>query len=110
MTIEEFWNMAFLAALGRLPVKRAKKEADEATRECIAHWHANRFNWSLENPSLMQDLNIAKCSKPADERGNARLGAFELQTVVTPTNSIKPKRGSPPRRASKAGGQEGAGS
>jgi hypothetical protein len=90
MTIEEFWNAAFLAALGRLPVAKAKKEADEATKACIAHWHANRFNWSPLNAPLMQDLNIAKCGKPADERGNAKLELFQLKTVNEPSNSIKP--------------------
>ena len=95
MTIEEFWNAAFLAALGRLPVARAKKEADEATRACVKHWHANRFNWSPLNAPLMQDLDIAKCSKPADARGNATLGDFELRTSIKPTNSIR-KRNSQP--------------
>lgn len=41
MKIEDFWNAAFLAALHRLPVAQAKKEADLATDVCIDHWHAN---------------------------------------------------------------------
>ncbi len=103
MTIEEFWNQAFLAALGRLPVNRAKKEADAATRACIEHWHANRFNWSPENPPLLQDLNIAKSCKPADARGNAILGSFALETTIRPTNSIKKNRREPAvKKASQA--------
>lgn len=95
MTIEEFWNAAFLAALGRLPVARAKKEADAATNACIRHWHANRFNWDSGNMPLMQDLDIAKCHKPADARGNAVLEKFVLKTKIEPTNSIKPARARP---------------
>lgn len=42
MTIEEFWNKAFIACLARLPVDEAKKEADSALNMCIKHWDANK--------------------------------------------------------------------
>ncbi|MEN4785978.1 hypothetical protein ABEH33_07160 [Pantoea agglomerans] len=38
MTIEDFWNKAFIACLARLPVDEAKKEADSALNICIKHW------------------------------------------------------------------------
>ena len=101
MTIEEFWNAAFLAALARLPVARAKQEADAATNACIEHWHANRFSWSPQNVPLMQDLNIAKYFKPADARGNAELAQFQLKTAVTPTNPIKARSRSTARASAK---------
>ncbi|WP_067707746.1 MULTISPECIES: hypothetical protein [Enterobacterales] len=42
MTIEDFWNKAFIACLTRLPVNEAKKEADAALNMCIKHWDANK--------------------------------------------------------------------
>lgn len=46
MTIEEFWNQAYLAALTRLPPQQAQADANEATQICIAHWqeHAHRIS------------------------------------------------------------------
>lgn len=38
MKISDFWNQAFIASLGRLPIAEAKKEADEALAVAIAHW------------------------------------------------------------------------
>lgn len=38
MTISDFWNQAFIASLGRLPIAEAKAEADEALAVAIAHW------------------------------------------------------------------------
>lgn len=37
MRVEEFWNSAFISALGRLPANEAKEEADRATELCIGH-------------------------------------------------------------------------
>ncbi|HGO6128946.1 TPA: hypothetical protein ACK3RK_007544 [Burkholderia cepacia] len=38
MTIEEFWNQAFLSSLTRLAVDDAKKCADEALEIALTHW------------------------------------------------------------------------
>lgn len=70
MTIEEFWNRAFLAALTRLPVADAKKEADLATNTCIDHWHANWTNRSLVNAPRVQDIAIGSVYKVVDSAGN----------------------------------------
>lgn len=60
MTIEEFWNQAFLAALARLPLKRAKKEADDATKLCIAHWQEHDIHWAPNYLTLWKDQKIAQ--------------------------------------------------
>lgn len=44
MTVIEFWNSAFLAALSRLPVAHAKEEADLATEACLDRWKSEAFN------------------------------------------------------------------
>ena len=41
MKVEKFWNRAFLAALERLPAKRAKAEADAAVELALAHWYSH---------------------------------------------------------------------
>ncbi|MDY4386411.1 hypothetical protein [Pectobacterium aroidearum] len=46
MTIEEFWNQAFIACLTRLPVDKAKKEADSALNMCIKHWDSNKEKYT----------------------------------------------------------------
>jgi len=93
MTIEEFWNQAFLAALTRLPVKQAKREADEATQACIDHWHANCFNYSPENSPLVQDVDIARAYQPGNGRGGAIPGAFGLkQHTPTPRRATTPAK------------------
>jgi hypothetical protein len=45
MTIEEFWNQAFLAALNRVAAKEAKIEADTATELCILHWQELKYKY-----------------------------------------------------------------
>lgn len=46
MTIEDFWNQAFIACLTRLPVDEAKKEADMALSLCIKHWDSNKEKYT----------------------------------------------------------------
>lgn len=58
MKIEEFWNQAFLAALGRLPAAEAKSEADVATQLCIEHWQAHHFHWAPQNLLRWQEQEI----------------------------------------------------
>lgn len=79
MTIEKFWNQAFLAALQRLPVADAKKEADLATKTCMEHWHKNWTNRSLENAPRVQKVDIASVFLPADKDGNVIPGTFGLR-------------------------------
>ena len=59
MTIEEFWNQAFLAALTRLPVDDAKEEADKATEKCISHWRSKGSTWAPDVLVRWQDQNVA---------------------------------------------------
>lgn len=79
MTIEDFWNSAFLAALGRLPVAEAKREADLATKTCIEHWHRNWENRSLENAPRVQKVDIASVFLPIDNNGEIIPGMFALR-------------------------------
>lgn len=58
MKIEDFWNHAFLAALGRLPAQEAKDEADKATELCIEFWRSNRLNWAPLNILRWQDQEV----------------------------------------------------
>lgn len=58
MKIEEFWNQAFLAALGRLPAQEAKAEADLATELCIENWQAHHFHWAPQNLLRWQEQEI----------------------------------------------------
>ncbi len=78
MTIEDFWNRAFLAALSRLPVADAKKEADLATKTCIEHWHRNWENRSQENAPRVQQVDIASVFLPVDSNGDIIPGLFAL--------------------------------
>ena len=59
MTIEEFWNQAFLAALTRLQCDEAEQEADRATERCIAHWRRNAKTWAPDVLVKWQDQDIA---------------------------------------------------
>lgn len=59
MKIEDFWNQAFLSALGRLPALEAKDEADKATELCIEFWRSNRLNWAPLNILRWQEQDIA---------------------------------------------------
>ncbi|WP_267087019.1 hypothetical protein [Xanthomonas sacchari] len=77
MTIAEFWNHAFLAALSRLPPEQAKVDADQATTICIEHWQANIYNFSPANFPRVQDVDIANVRWPA-EGGKRIPGAFGL--------------------------------
>ncbi len=60
MSIEEFWNKAFLACLSRLSVEEAKQEADKATQACIDHWHEHRYSWAQKSRPW-KDQSIADC-------------------------------------------------
>lgn len=62
MTIEEFWNQAFLAALTRCTAADAKKEADEALEICIKHWRDMNTTWS-PIPVLWQSQPIERVPK-----------------------------------------------
>jgi len=58
VTIEDFWNRAFLAALTRLPAEQAAKEADTATAICINHWHEHTGHWEPNYLTRWQDQKI----------------------------------------------------
>jgi hypothetical protein len=46
MTIQEFWNQAFLASLHRLPPTEAKEAADQSLALCLKHWDSKRTEWA----------------------------------------------------------------
>lgn len=60
MTIEEFWNKAFLAALTRLPPKEAREDADQATQICIDRWQKEAHNWAPQYLTRWKDQEIGR--------------------------------------------------
>lgn len=67
MKIEKFWNQAYLAALTRLPPKKAKKEADEALIVCIEHWQSNRTNLAPRALLRWQHQDVALVPQPISD-------------------------------------------
>ena len=73
MTIEEFWNRAFLAALARLAPDDAKLDADLATDLCIKHWSENirhfapdhLVKWQEQDISNIRQARFVNLDKPA---------------------------------------------
>lgn len=55
MTIEEFWNQAFLSCLTRLPAEEARIEADKATQICVGHWGNYLHKWVHYSASLKDE-------------------------------------------------------
>lgn len=45
MSIEEFWNQAFIACLARTDVLNAKNEADKALDICLNKWKDYQYEW-----------------------------------------------------------------
>lgn len=66
MKVIDFWNQAFIAALGRLPAEEARKEADVATELCIDQWQKKRYNYAPSFTALWQDQDVALV--PTDPR------------------------------------------
>ena len=93
MTVEEFWNQAFLAALGRLSAPRAKQEADRATKICMDHWHDNCINYAQNNVQRVQDLNIANVRMPGDGIGGFDRSMLSLRTSTPRALSLAMKQG-----------------
>ncbi|MBO9719165.1 MULTISPECIES: hypothetical protein [Xanthomonas] len=58
MKIEDFWNQAFIAALTRLPVEQAKKEATDALNACIDHWNEEGRQYFPQLPQRWSDAEI----------------------------------------------------
>lgn len=67
MTIEDFWNQAFLAALGRLSAAQAKKEADTATKLCVEHWQSNATTWAPTTLRRWQSQDVCHVPLSHDE-------------------------------------------
>ena len=63
MTIEDFWNQAFLACLSRVPAEDARKEADKALRICLEHWIAHKSKYSAI-PPLWQKQEVSDIFLP----------------------------------------------
>lgn len=64
MTISDFWNQAFLAALHRLPVDAARQEASKATVACLEYWREQRNDF-IPVLSRRQDVLVTEISNPA---------------------------------------------
>lgn len=65
MTIEEFWNHAFIACLNRKTPAEAAREADESTQICIQRWREPhcRNKW-VPNWQHWQNQDISCCQDP----------------------------------------------
>lgn len=91
MKIEEFWNLAFVHALSRLPAAKAKAEADKATKLCIEHWQSQRKNWARQAYPRWQDQDVANVIMTvADLKNEASARALAVP---------RPKRRKDPARA-----------
>lgn len=60
MTISEFWNRSFIAALSRLPASAAKEEADAALDLCIKHWQTQSERLLIPLPQAWSDGEITQ--------------------------------------------------
>lgn len=70
MTIEQFWNQAFLSCLTRLPVEEAKLEADKALEICINHWNSKCYEWAPV-PQLWQEQHVGYVNLPTEAPAGA---------------------------------------
>jgi hypothetical protein len=59
MTINDFWNQAFISALGRLPADEARKEADIATEMCIEKWQKQHYKWAPTHTRRWHEQDIS---------------------------------------------------
>lgn len=62
MTIEEFWNQAFLTSLARVDPEQAKLDADRAVQIAISHWQEHIYSWGPSITPRWQHQNI--CAVP----------------------------------------------
>jgi len=69
MTVSEFWNHAFLAALVRLDAEKARGEADKALQLAIDHWQSTHEGMRPVWTPYAQ-LPITDIKKPAQSTGN----------------------------------------
>lgn len=68
MTIEDFWNKAFIASLGRIDAVQAKIQADIATKICIAHWSQHHSTWITHVESWKdQPVSSHEASNPISQ-------------------------------------------
>jgi hypothetical protein len=65
MTIEDFWNVAYLSCLSRLSASEAKEEADKALDLCINHWNSKCYQWAAV-PQLWQEQHVGYIHLPAE--------------------------------------------
>lgn len=79
MTINDFWNQAFISALARLPADEARKEADIATEMCIEQWQKKRCDYAPSFTALWQSQDISLV--PTDPRRHAISSSDESQKL-----------------------------
>ena len=71
MTIEDFWNKAFIASLSRVDVYEAKIQADLATKICIDHWTMHQTTWVTHVESWKdQPISSYEASNPIPKKSN----------------------------------------
>lgn len=92
MTIEEFWNKAFLAALHRLPVAQAKKEADAATQACVQHWQANALEWAPPTLRRWQTQHVSEVPLSREQRIIRQNEASASEKRKAPTSRSASKK------------------
>lgn len=66
MTIDDFWNQAFISALSRLPATEARIEADVALEICIEQWQKKRYTYAPSFTALWQGQDVGLV--PTDPR------------------------------------------
>ena len=86
MTIEDFWNQAFLASLTRLSPECAKISADQALEICLRHWDSCSQKRAAGTWPKWQDQNVGNAFIP--EKPNYTYPGFtaEVDTPSAPTN------------------------
>lgn len=91
MTIEEFWNRAFIAALCRLPPRQAKVEADEATQLCIEQWQTFLDSSSrAPEPPRWQDQPIGRVPMRGEDYRAMKRAGIEPGAFITTSTEPNP--------------------
>ena len=99
MTIQEFWNQAFIAALHHLPAASARVQADEATRICIEQWQDQRQTWAPQYLTRWQDQKIDAVPMKLDELELSDQGTIVRKRAPAEDRSAsrQPRHPEPPR-------------
>ncbi len=58
MTVAEFWNQAFLAALSRVSAREAAREADDALEKCVHMWQPSNQIWLSDHARYWKNHSV----------------------------------------------------